>query len=348
MEVRHFGPMLRPLYSARRGVQMTGNTVWIKRLALALGAGLLTVAIGAQAAWPDKPIKIIATYQPGGTNDIMARLAADIWSKALQVPVLVENHPGSSGNLGTELVAKAKPDGYTLLAGTFGPITTSPTLYPNLPYDPAKDFAPVGILASVPNVIFVHPSLPVSNLAELVTLAKTRPEPLKFGIVYGGTPQFLVAQLRKTTGIELLEIPYKGGTSALNDLIGNHLDLYIDNLPAVLPQIRGGTVKVLAVASQARSPQLPDVPTTAEAGFPDVEVSAWHGILAPAGTPPAVVERLNQTLVQALHTPEVRARIEQQGGTVVADTPEQFQGFILSEIARWRQVILDNHITASN
>lgn len=329
---------------------MTLRKALFKSRWLALGAmiALTSLAGIAQADYPDKPIKIIATYQPGGTNDIMARLAGEIWSKALNVPVVIENRAGSNGNLGTALVAKAKPDGYTLLAGTFGPITTSPTLYADLPYDPLKDFAPVGRLATVPNVIFVHPSLPANNLAELVSLGKSRSEPLKFGIVYGGTPQFLVANLQKTTHINLLEIPYKGGTSALNDLIGNHLDLYIDNLPLVLPQIRGGTVKVLAVASKERSAQLPDVPTTAEAGYPDVEISAWHGILAPAGTPPAVIKKLNDALVAALHTPEIRQRIEQQGGTVVADSPEQFAAFIRSEIPRWAQVIHDNNITAND
>ncbi|MBD1552051.1 Bug family tripartite tricarboxylate transporter substrate binding protein [Pseudomonas typographi] len=324
---------------------------WLIALGTALTLGSLAsngqAAGNAQADFPNKPIKIIATYQPGGTNDIMARLAADIWSKAFNVPVVVENRTGSSGNLGTGLVAKAKPDGYTLLAGTFGPITTSPTLYPDLPYDPLKDFAPVGRLATVPNVIFVNPSLPANSLGELIALSKRRAEPLKFGIVYGGTPQFLVAKLQRTTHLNLLEIPYKGGTSALNDLIGNHLDLYIDNLPLVLPQIRGGTVKALAVASQQRSPQLPDVPTTAEAGYPDVEVSAWHGILAPAGTPPQVIEKLNQTLVAALHTPEVRERIERQGGTVIADSPEQFAAFIRSEVPRWASVIHQNNITAN-
>lgn len=323
----------------------TSLKTWLFTLGAAFA--ITGFASTAHADFPDKPIKIIATYQPGGTNDIMARLAAEIWTKAFNVPVLVENRTGSSGNLGTGLVAKAKADGYTLLAGTFGPITTSPTLYPDLPYDPLKDFAPIGRLATVPNVIFVHPSLPVNTLGELVTLAKSRPEPLKFGIVYGGTPQFLVAKLQKTAAINLLEIPYKGGTSALNDLIGNHLDLYIDNLPAVLPQIRGGTVKPLAVASEQRSPQLPDLPTTAEAGYPDVEVSAWHGILAPAGTPAPVIEKLNQALVAALHTPEVRERIEHQGGTVVADSPEEFGAFIRAEVPRWATVIHENNITAS-
>ncbi|HVR48590.1 MAG TPA: tripartite tricarboxylate transporter substrate binding protein [Pseudorhodoferax sp.] len=302
----------------------------------------------ADTSYPNgKPIKIIATYQPGGTNDIMARLAAQIWSEALGVPVTVENRPGANGNLGTELVARARGDGHTLLAGTFGPIVTSPTLYADLPYDPLKDFAPVGILASVPNVIAVHPSSPARTLAEFIALAKGRPQkPPRFGIVVGGTPQFLVENLKRATGITLQNVQYKGGTSALNDLIGNHIDLYIDNVPAMLPQVRGGTIRALAVAADERSPVLPDVPTTRELGYPDAVISAWHGILAPAGTPAAAVQKLNQTLVAALRTPAITERIVGQGGQVVANTPEQFSAFLRSEIARWAAVIRSAGIAA--
>ena len=315
--------------------------------ATALASGLPLRAF-ADAAYPaGKPVKIIATYQPGGTNDIMARLAAQIWSEALGVPVTVENRPGANGNLGTELVARAKGDGHTLLAGNFGPIVTSPTLYPDLPYDPLKDFAPVGILASVPNVIAVHPSSPARTLPEFIALAKSRAaKPPRFGIVVGGTPQFLVENLKRATGITLQNVQYKGGTSALNDLIGNHIDLYIDNVPAMLPQVRGGTIRALAVAADERSPVLPDVPTTRELGYPDAVISAWHGILAPTGTPPAVVQKLNQTLVAALRSPAITERIVGQGGQVVANTPEQFSAFLRSEITRWATVIRSAGIAA--
>ncbi|MFG1478342.1 tripartite tricarboxylate transporter substrate binding protein [Xanthobacter sp. V4C-4] len=322
----------------------------LQHLAIAAAAGgALNVARARAAAgdYPSRPIKIIATYQPGGTNDIMARLAADIWSKALDVPVTVENRPGGNGSLGTSLVAHAKADGYTLLAGTFGPVTVLPTLTPDIGYDPLKDLAPVGILATAPNVIIVHPSLPATTLPEFIALAKARADnPFRFGVVPGGTPEFLVEVFKTATGITLVNVPYKGGTSALNDLIGNHIDFYIDNVPLVLPQIRGGTVRALALASPTRSPVLPEVPTTVELGYPDAVILPWHGILAPGGTPEPIIALLNAKLVEALRTPPVIERITSQGASVVANSPAEFAAFLKAEVPRWAQVIRTSGLTA--
>jgi len=324
------------------------STLASSALGLSVGsvAGLRNIfAAGTQ--YPENPIRIIATYEPGGTNDIMARLAAQILHEAFGVGVTVENRPGASGTLGTSLVAHAKSDGYTLLAGTFGPITTAPTLFTRLPYDPIKDFAPVARLATVPNVIVVNPKSPSKTLVEFIANAKASAKPLTFGVVYGGTPQFLIKQLELETGITLLDVPYKSGTAALTDLVGNRLDIYVDNVPALLPLIKSDVIRALATANETRSPVLPEVPTTVELGYPGAVISAWHGILATGGTPPAIVNLLNQKLVAALHTAAIRNRIETQGGIVIADTPSQFASFIRSETVHWASVAKQSGIVAA-
>lgn len=326
------------------------NSGWA--ILAAAGAGLVDVSVpniarAATPTYPTHPVRIIATYEPGGTNDIMARLAAEIWSQAYGVSVTVENRPGASGTLGTSLVAHAKPDGYTLLAGTFGPIITGQSLFRNLPYDPAKDFTGIGRLSSVPNVIVVHPDSPVKSLGEFIARAKASSRPLTFGVVPGGTPQFVIKRLEIATGISLLDIPYKSGTAALNDLLGNRLDLYADNVPALLPAINGKLLRPLALANEVRSPTLPQLSTTVELGFPDATISAWHGILAPAGTPREIVDALNHSLVAALHQAAIKKRIEDQGAIVVADSPQQFDAFIRSEIPRWAKVVQESGIKAS-
>jgi tripartite-type tricarboxylate transporter receptor subunit TctC len=316
---------------------------WIAAIAVALAA--LGPASAADP-YPIKPSRIVVTYPPGGTSDLVARLSAQILSDKLGKPFLVENRAGGGGNVGTDFVAKSTPDGYTLVQGTFGPMTTAPALYPSLPFAPAKDFAPIVVVAEVPNLLLVHPSVPVNTVAELVAYAKTRPGKLPMAISsLGGTPHLLTKMFEQKAGIEFLSVPYKGTGPALNDLVGGQVLVDFDALPAVLPFIKAGRLKPIAVAGKARVPQLPDLPTMAEAGFPDVEISAWHGLLAPAGTPPEVINAINRALVAELRTPAMRAKLHDMGAEVVANTPAEMAAFLREETLRWGDLIKRARIT---
>jgi tripartite-type tricarboxylate transporter receptor subunit TctC len=315
----------------------------IAAIALAIAAG---PALAADP-YPTKPARIVVTYPPGGTSDLVARLSAQILADKLGKPFVVENRAGGGGNVGTEFVAKSPPDGYTLVQGTFGPMTTAPALYPNLAYAPAKDFAPVVVVAEVPNLLLVHPSVPVNTVAELVAYAKARPGKVPMAISsLGGTPHLLTKMFEQKAGIEFLSVPYKGTGPALNDLVGGQVLVDFDALPAVLPFVKAGRLKPIAVAGKARLPQLPDLPTMAEAGYPDVEISAWHGLLAPAGTPPEVIDTINRTLVTELRTPAMRAKLHDMGATVVAGTPAEMGAFLKDETQRWGDLIRRAKITA--
>ena len=316
---------------------------WIAAIVVALG-----VTGGALAAdpYPSRPSRIVVTYPPGGTSDLVARLSAQILADKLGKPYVVENRAGAGGNVGTEAVAKAAPDGYTLLQGTFGPLTTAPALYPGLPYAPAKDFAPIIVVADVPNLLLVHPSLPVHNVAELVAYVKARPGKVPMAISsLGGTPHLLTKMFEQKAGIDFLSVPYKGTGPALNDFVGGQVLVDFDALPAVLPFVKAGRVRAIAVAGKARLPQLPDVPTMAEAGYPDVEISAWHGLLAPAGTPPEVIDTINRTLAAELRTPAARTKLHELGAEVVAGTPAEMGAFLRDETQRWGDLIRRVKIT---
>ena len=296
---------------------------------LAAAAALLSPLAHAADPWPSKPVRIIATYPPGGLSDVMARLSAQILTDALGKPFVVENRAGAAGVTGTDYVAKQPGDGYTLLMGSFGPMTTAPALTPNLPYAPLKDLAPIVIMSQVPNVLSVHPSVPANNVQELIALAKSRPKPMSAAISgIGGTTHFLTELFKQRTGIELLNVPYKGSGPALNDLIGGQVDVDFENLPSILPLVKGGRVRALAVANKTRLVQLPDVPTLGEAGYPDVEIAAWHGLLAPAGTPPEVIAAVNKHIVAALKKPETIAKLREMGVEVVGSTPAEMQAFL--------------------
>ena len=292
-------------------------------------------------------MRIIATYPPGGLSDVMARLSAQILTDALGKPFVVENRAGAAGVTGTDYVAKSPPDGYTLLMGSFGPMTTAPALTPNLPYAPLKDIAPIVIMSLVPNVLSVHPSVPAKNVAELVALAKSRPKPMSAAISgIGGTTHLLTELFKQQTGIELLNVPYKGTGPALNDLIGGQVEVDFENLPSILPLIKGGRVRAIAVANKKRLVQLPDVPTLGEAGYPDVEIAAWHGLLAPAGTPKEIIATINRVIVAELKKPETIAKLRDMGVEVVGSSPEEMQAFLAAETLRWAKLIQDRKITA--
>ena len=310
-------------------------------------ASVLSTGVANAQAYPSKTVRIIATYPAGGLSDVMARLAAQILTDALGKPFIVENRPGASGITGTDYVAKSPPDGYTLLMGSFGPMTTAPALTPKLPYSPRKDLTGVVIMSQVPNVLTVHPSVPAQNVAELIALAKVAPKPMSAAISgIGGTTHLLTEVFKQQAGVEFLNVPYKGTAPALNDLVGGQVEVDFENLPSILPFVKAGRVRALAVASKSRLPQLPDVPTFAELGYPEVEISAWHGVLAPAGTPNDIVVLVNKTIVEALRKPATVERLHGMGVEIVASSPEEMDAFLRKETVRWTKLIREAKITA--
>src|SRR4029453_1006317 len=276
------------------------------QLALAFVAGALGIfpRPGAHPADPPKPVRVVVPFPAGGTTDILARAAAQKLSETWGQQAIVDNRPGAGGNIGAELVAKSAPDGYTLLMGTVGTHAINASLYPKMPYDHVKDFAPVILVAGVPNVLVVHPSLPVNSVQELIAYAKANPGKLNFASSGNGTSIHLSGELFKVmTGVQMTHVPYKGSAPALQDLIGGQVQLMFDNLPPSPPQIKAGKLRALGVTSAARAPALPDLPTIAESGLPGFEASSWFGVLVPAGTPPSIVTKLNAEIAKWLPAP---------------------------------------------
>lgn len=294
--------------------------------------------------FPAKNINLVVVFGAGGTSDAVARIIADPLGQALGTQVVVENKPGASGNIGAAYVARAAPDGYTLLAG-FPGLTTNGALYSKLNYDPAKDFAPISLLASAPNVIVTYPKLPVSSLGELLEYAGKQPDGLNFGSAGAGASSHLAGELLKETAdVKMVHVPYKGGAPALVDLASGRLDVMIIPLPEAISLINGGKVKALALASEQRSHLLPDVPTTKEAGLPDFKVGSWYGLMAPAGTPPAALRKIGAAVDEALKSHKVREAFLAQGIELVGSDAAQFGQFLEQEEARWARVIKANNI----
>ena len=314
-------------------------------LAFALAAlAPLGFAQGA-AGWPNKPVRIVVPFAPGGTTDILARALAPELSKAFGQTFVIENKPGAGGNTGADLVAKSPPDGYTLLMGTVGTQSINPSLYPKMPYDAVKDFAPITLFAGVPNVLVINPAkasaLKITDVKSLIAYAKANPGKLNMASSGNGTSIHLSGELFKSmTGTYMVHFPYRGSGPALLDLIGGTMDVMFDNLPSALPQIKAGKLTALAVTSGERSVALPDVPTIAEAGpVKGFEASSWFGLLAPAGTPPEIVNRLQQETAKALATPALKERLVSQGAIPSGNTPAQFTQFIAAEAKKWAQVV---------
>jgi tripartite-type tricarboxylate transporter receptor subunit TctC len=307
----------------------------------ALGVLLACVAPGAIAqAYPNHVIRLVVPFPAGGTTDILARAAAQKLTESLGQPVVVDNRPGAGGNIGADLVAKSTPDGYTLLMGTVGTHAINPSLYAKMPYDHVKDFVPVVLVAGVPNVLVVNPSLPVNSVADLIKLAKSKPGAINFASSGSGTSIHLSGELFKTmAGVDMTHVPYKGSAPALSDLIGGQVQLMFDNLPSALPQIKAGKLRAIAVTSLNRAPVLPDVPTIAESGLPGFEASSWFGVLAPAGTPAPVVAKLNAEVNKWLQSPEAREQLLAQGAVAAGGTPEQFAAHIRAETEKWAKVV---------
>ena len=307
------------------------------RTTLLLTLALVTLA--AQAAYPDKPIKVVLGFAAGGGSDILLRKIAPAIGDALGQTLIVENQPGAGGNLAMAAVAHAAPDGYMLLMGSPG-LATNSSLYANLGFDPLKDFTPVALVGSVQNVLLVRRDLPVSSVAELIAYAKKNPGKLNYASPGVGTSLHLAAELFKVnTRVQMVHVPYKGGAQALNDLMGGQVDLMFNVLPSAMPQIKAGNVKALAVTGAQRAATLPDLPTMIEAGVPGYTAVTWNGIVAPAGTPKEIVNKLNEAIVRVLRTPEMQHNLAEIGQDVLVGTPEQFGALIREETAKWKRTI---------
>jgi tripartite-type tricarboxylate transporter receptor subunit TctC len=310
------------------------------RLLLAAAVALAPWPAQAQApdAWPSKPIRLILPFPPGGPTDILGRLVGDRLAASLGQPVIVENHGGAGGNIGAEAAAKSAPDGYTLLLVS-NPIVISPSLYSKLNYDPQRDFAPVSLLATVPNVMVTYPSLGVDTLQEFIALAKSKPG-MNFGSGGAGTSNHAAGELFNIlAGVKLVHVPYKGVNLAMNDVLAGRIQLVVIGVPAAGPYIKAGRLRALAVIAPHRLPALPDVPTVAEAGLPAFEVTTFYGLLAPAGTSKPVVNRLNAQLVRIMHSPEMKDRLAVMATDPATDTPEEFADFLKRETAKWGEVV---------
>lgn len=304
--------------------------------ALALLAGLA----GTAQAFPERTVRIVVPFPPGGSNDVIARLLAQKLSALWKSSVIVENVSGGGGNVGADSVARAAPDGYTLLLAAPGPLVVNPSLYQKLAFDPSKDFAPVALIASVPIVLAVNPSVKANTVAELIALAKAEPGKLNFGSSGNGSTNHLSGELLKTVAkIDIVHIPYRGAAPAMNDLIGGQIPMMFDNMPAVRPQVEGGKIRALAVASKTRSKALPNVPTMIEAGVPGFEAAAWFGLVAPAKTPPDVLKTLVDATAKVLTDPDLAAKFDQLGAETGTVTGEAFGAFLSAEADKWGKVV---------
>ena len=306
---------------------------------LAVGASL---AYAQSAVYPNKPVRWVVPFPPGGSADIMGRMIGQDLAKALGHQVVIENRAGASAIVGSEYVAKSPADGYTLLQANVSQMTIHPSLYPRLPYDPLKDFAPVTVLGIVTSVMVTTPSLPVASVRDLVALAKKRPGQLNFTSSGAGSSTHLTGELLKQrAGIAMTHINYKGSGPALTDVMAGFVEIMFENLPSALPFINANKLKVLAVTGKDRSPVLKSVPTLAEFGFPGFDMVSWQALVAPAGTPKGVVDRLNTEVAKVLKTPEMKEKMTGLGTDVVANSPEQFAQYLREETAKWSKIVKD-------
>lgn len=328
--------MLRPGKALR-----AGKSLFVISLCCGLAFLQPSGASGAET-YPAKPVRIIVPFPPGGPVDTLARIVGQHLSPALGQQMIVDNRPGANGIIGTDLVSKAAPDGYTLLMGNLGPIAINVSLYHKLPYDPVKNFAPVAMVAVAPQILVAHPSLPARSVRELVQLAKARPGQLIYGSPGTGSGAHLSMELFKTmTGIDIVHIPYKGATPALADLLGGQTALVLSSIVPAQPFVKTGKLRGLAVTGRARALALPGVPTMVESGLPGFEAMAWFGVLAPAGTPQAIISRLNDEIAKILQKPEIKDQFAGFGSEPGHGTLEEFAAYIRTEIGKWRKVIRD-------
>ena len=302
---------------------------------------LLSPTFAAAQDFPTKPIRLIVPFPPGGPNDIIARVIGQRMSELAKQPVVIDNRGGQGGVLGTDAVAKAVPDGYTIAISSAGALAISPGME-KVAYDTLKDLAPVTLVATVPEMLVVANNVPAHDMTELIALAKAQPGKLNFASSGPGSLPHLAGELLKlTAGIDLVHVPYRGAAPAVNDLLGQQVQMAFLDLPVLLPQIRAGALRGIAIGSTQRAPTAMEVPTTAEAGMPDLRVENWYGMVAPAGTPPAIIAALNRIATEAMRDPAVKEKLASQGAELIGDTPEHFRDFIAAEIAKWAKVIKD-------
>lgn len=322
---------------------MTRARMSRRQLMLSGAAAVATLAFAgsalAQPAYPSRPIRLIVPFAAGGSTDLSARLVAEFAGRELGQPIVVENKGGAGGSVGMEQVAKADPDGYTIGMATVSTHGSNPAVFPKLKYDPIKDFAPVTNVVAVPSVFTVHPSVPAKTMQEFIALAKANPG--KYTIAspgVGSLGHVNIEYFMMLAKIKLLHVPYKGAGLGLNDAVAGQVNAISDNLSSALPHVKSGRLRALAVLGPSRSPQLPNVPTYAELGFKEMGDGGWFGIVAPAGTPAAIVNRLNQAIHKAMQNPEFKRKVEESGGTLVPNTPEQFKAQIQQTMARYARV----------
>jgi tripartite-type tricarboxylate transporter receptor subunit TctC len=291
--------------------------------------------------FPDKPIRLIVPFPAGGPNDIIARVIGQRMSELIKQPVVIENRGGQAGVLGTDAVAKAKPDGYTIAISSAGALTISPNME-RIAYDTLKDLQPIALVAEVPEMLVVATSVPAHDMNELIALAKAQPGKLNFASTGPGSMPHLAGELLKLTArIDIVHVPYRGAAPAVNDLLAQQVQMVFLDLPVLLPQIRAGALRAIAIGAPQRAPTAMEVPTTAEVGMPELLAENWYGMVAPAGTPPAIVANLNRIATEAMRDPAVKEKLASQGAELVGDTPEHFRSFIEAEIAKWAKVIKD-------
>jgi tripartite-type tricarboxylate transporter receptor subunit TctC len=299
------------------------------------------------ADWPGRTVTVVVPWPPGGPSDIAARPVAKGLTESLGQSFIVDNRGGASGNIGTAAVTRASPDGYTLLITSSSPIVINPALYKQIPYDPAKDLIPITNLLRVPLVLTAHPSVPANNVKELIALINSQQGKFQYASSGTGTPQHLTGELFKTAAkLDVIHIPYKGSAPAITDLLGGHVPVMFDSMVAILPHIKTGKVKPIAVTSAKRSPQLPDVPTFAESGLPAVESYAWYGFFAPTGTPKDIVAKLNSETLKVMKQPDFQKVLADTGSDFVGDTPENFAAFVKTEAVKWGDIVKKSGATA--
>jgi tripartite-type tricarboxylate transporter receptor subunit TctC len=316
-----------------------------RRSILAASAALAASPVRAQTAWPSQPLRIIVPFTPGGSTDVLARIIGQKLEGIFKQPFIVDNKPGAGGIIGAQQVQKSPADGYTFLMGHIGTLAFNPSLYPKLPYDPQKDFAPVALVATVPNILAINPKLPVNTYAEFIAYAKANPGKLHYGTGGNGSAAHVAtAYFCARAGIDCVHVPYKGTAPAITDLLAGQIQFVLTGGPAVLPKVPTGQLKVLAVSTRERVPFARDLPTIAESGLAGFEAVQWYGLVAPAGTPQAIIDRMNREINGLMDSPEIAKNLETDGALAVKVSPEAFGAHIAAEIALWREVIVQNAI----
>jgi tripartite-type tricarboxylate transporter receptor subunit TctC len=304
---------------------------------------LLAIPMAAQTAYPAKAIRFIVPFPPGGGTDILSRALAQKMSEVMGQPFVIDNRSGAGGNIGADIAAKSTPDGYTVFMGQTSNLAVNPTLYKKLPFDPLKDFSPITLVTETPLIIVVAQNSPIKSVQDLIALAKAKPGSVNFASPGNGTVGHLAGEMfKRAAGINMVHVPYKGATPALTDLMGGQVNIYFASAAAAMSQIKGGSIRAIAVTSRKRSAALPNTPTVAESGLPGFDATSWYGVLAPAGTPRDIIAKLNAAAVKVMQQPELKGRMTDEGGEPIGDTPEQFAAFIKTETAKWAKVVKDS------